>query len=144
MIRVNDLKATTSKRIHNKIELPSAKTVDKITGNVLQSDYDLITVDQVTEFITIKDGYTYESGHKKEQIHYIIRVDGTLKLVSEQAFNLIRNIKLKKVTIVKGEELPYTPQMAQDYINLFYEYPNQYWEHSKKVLIFSLKVLYLV
>lgn len=122
MIKVNELTANILKRDKNKIALNSAKTVDKITGNVLRFDYDIFTCDKVTELTAITNILTYADSRKEEEeTNYFIRVNGILKLVSEQAFKLIKNTVSAGTTIIKGEEIPENTKVSKEYLNCFYQ-----------------------
>lgn len=126
MITVDELTANISKRDKNKFELTSAKKVDKITGSVLQFDYDYCTLNKVNELITITQPLIYADGHTEEQTYYFIKIDGCLKLVSEQAFKLVRKSVLKGKKVVKGNNIPANSITGEEYINKFYKYQEQF------------------
>ena len=126
MIKVDELKANISRRNNKCINLTSAKTVDKITGNVVKTDYDCFTLNKVNEFTTITKILTYSDGRTKEENYYFIRVNGCLRLVSEQAFKLIKDNKFKNMTMIKGKNIPANSTIGEEYINKFYKYQEQF------------------
>ena len=126
MTKVNELKASVSRRNNKCLNLTSAKTVDKITGNVVKTDYDCFTLDKVNEFTTITKMLTYSDCITKEENYYFIKVNGCLRLVSEQAFKLIKEAVLNSKKIVKDENIPVNATLGEDYINKFYKYQEQF------------------
>lgn len=126
MIRVDTLKANISSRNKGYIGLASANTVDKITGNVTQLNYDYFTLNKINELTTISEILTYADGREENKTYYFIRINGCLRLISEQAFKLIENAVSKNKRLIKSENIPVQSALGQDYINRFYKYQEQF------------------
>lgn len=127
MIKVNELKANISERNgKTKLALTSAITVDKATGNVIQTAYDYLDISKVTELSTVTQPLIYSDGRKTEETYYFIKLNNSLKLVSEQAFKLIKKAVLNSKKVLKDKNISVNTKTAQDYINNFYKYQEQF------------------
>ena len=127
MIKVNELKANISERNgKTKLALTSASAVDKATDNVIQTTYDYLSLSKVTELLTVIQPLIYSDGQKVEETYYFVKLNDSLKLVSEQAFKLIKDKKFKNMTMIKDENIPANSALGEEYINKFYKYQEQF------------------
>lgn len=127
MIKVNELKANISERNgKTKLALTSASAVDKATDNVIQTTYDYLSLSKVTELLTVTQPLIYSDGQKVEETYYFVKLNDSLKLVSEQAFKLIKDKKFKNMTMIKDKNIPANSTLGEEYINKFYKYQEQF------------------
>ena len=127
MIKVNELKANISERNgKTKLGLTSASAVDKATDNVIQTAYDYLSLSKVTELLTVIQPLIYSDGQKVKETYYFVKLNDSLKLVSEQAFKLIKDKKFKNMTMIKDENIPANSALGEEYINKFYKYQEQF------------------
>ena len=127
MIKVNELKANISERNGKvKLGLTSASAVDKATGNVTQTAYDYLSLSKVTELLTVTQPLIYSDGKKVEETYYFVKLNDSLKLVSEQAFKLIKDKKFKNMAMIKDKNIPANSTTGEEYINKFYKYQEQF------------------
>ena len=127
MIKVNELKANISERNgKTKLALTSASAVDKATDNVIQTTYDYLSLSKVTELLTVIQPLIYSDGQKVEETYYFVKLNDSLKLVSEQAFKLIKKAVLNSKKVFKDENIPANSALGEEYINKFYKYQEQF------------------
>lgn len=127
MIKVEELKANISERNGKaKLALTSASAVDKTTGNVIQTAYDYLSLSKVTELLTVTQPLIYSDGQKVEETYYFVKLNNSLKLVSEQAFRLIKKAVLNSKKVFNDENIPASSTLGAEYINKFYKYQEQF------------------
>lgn len=127
MIKVNELKANISERNGKvKLGLTSASAVDKATGNVTQTAYNYSNLNKVTELTTVTQPLIYSDGQQTEETYYFVKLNDSLKLVSEQAFRLIKKAVLNSKKVFKDENIPANSTLGEEYINKFYKYQEQF------------------
>lgn len=127
MIKVNELKANISERNGKaKLALTSASAVDKVTDNVIQTAYDYLSLSKVTELLTVIQPLIYSDGQKVKETYYFVKLNDSLKLVSEQAFKLIKKAVLNNKKVFKDENIPANSTLGEEYINKFYRYQEQF------------------